>query len=105
LSIQRNYIDGELECILWSLLQPQTFPGFILILLPTFIEEIAEEAVLCRQNGATVLHTHAEANGPKQYAYAKVTSSSMRYVEFTHPGRMEVYREHADMSLDHSQSS
>jgi len=67
---------------------------------PQSAEEIAEEAALCRENGATVLHTHAEGKWAETMGAVRARSdiivqcgmSSLPIAE-----RMEAYREHADM--------
>ncbi|MGE5124259.1 MAG: 3-keto-5-aminohexanoate cleavage protein [Acidobacteriaceae bacterium] len=67
---------------------------------PQSAVEIAEEAALCRQNGATVLHTHAEGKWAETMRAVRGKSDIIVQCGMSSlpiPERMEAYREHADM--------
>ncbi|PIX47759.1 MAG: 3-keto-5-aminohexanoate cleavage protein, partial [Anaerolineae bacterium CG_4_8_14_3_um_filter_59_70] len=67
---------------------------------PRTPEAIAEEAALCQQNGATILHTHAEGKWAETIAAVRtkcdiIVQCGMSSLPI--PERMEVYENKADM--------
>ena len=67
---------------------------------PLTVEEIADEAVLCRQNGATVLHTHAEGKWVETLRAVRAKTDIIIQCGMSSlpiPERMEVYQEKGDM--------
>jgi len=67
---------------------------------PRTPEAIAEEARLCYENGATILHTHAEGQWKETIAAVRARSPIILQCgmsSLTIPDRMDVFTEHADM--------
>jgi 3-keto-5-aminohexanoate cleavage enzyme len=67
---------------------------------PRTPEAIAEEARRCRQNGATILHTHAEGKWKETIAAVRARSDILVQCGMSSlpiDARMEVFNEHADM--------
>jgi 3-keto-5-aminohexanoate cleavage enzyme len=67
---------------------------------PRTPEAIAEEAVLCQQNGAAILHTHAESKWKETLAAVRARCSIIVQIGMSSlpiPDRMEVYEHKADM--------
>jgi 3-keto-5-aminohexanoate cleavage enzyme len=67
---------------------------------PKTPEAIAEEARLCYENGATILHTHAEGNWKKTIAAVRLHSPIVVQCGMSSqaiPERMEIYKNKGDM--------
>ncbi|MCL4560329.1 MAG: 3-keto-5-aminohexanoate cleavage protein [Chloroflexi bacterium] len=67
---------------------------------PRSPESIAEEAALCRQNGASILHTHAEGRWTETIRAVRSTSDIIVQCGMSSlpiADRMDVFRENADM--------
>lgn len=67
---------------------------------PTTPQSIAAEAVLCRENGATILHTHAEMKWKETIEAVRNSSDIIVQCGMSSlqiPERMEVYENKADM--------
>jgi 3-keto-5-aminohexanoate cleavage enzyme len=67
---------------------------------PRTPKAIAEEARLCHENGATILHTHAEGNWQETIASVRAESEIIVQCGMSSlpiPDRMDVYKYKADM--------
>jgi 3-keto-5-aminohexanoate cleavage enzyme len=67
---------------------------------PHSAEAIAEEARLCRENGATILHTHAEGKWKETVTAVRAKSDILVQCGMSSlpiPERMDVFRQKADM--------
>jgi len=67
---------------------------------PLTAPEIAEEAALCQQAGATILHTHAEGKWIETLRAVRARCSIIVQCGMSSlpiPERMDVYKEHGDM--------
>ncbi len=67
---------------------------------PKTPEAIAEEARLCYENGATILHTHAEGNWKETIAAVRARSSIIVQCGMSSqpiPDRMDIYKNKGDM--------
>jgi 3-keto-5-aminohexanoate cleavage enzyme len=67
---------------------------------PRTPQAIAEEAALCQQNGATILHTHAEGKWRETIAAVRARCNIIAQCGMSSlpiSDRMDVFTEHADM--------